>query len=187
MGTVCRRFSFYANLITEFTNLDIEDKTILLKRGMLEMAILRGSMVFDPVKKCWPSAKLPMYRETGPLLYLDDVARLTPENVSKKHVEFINFIQEMEFDEPVIILLILIVLFNPERLNLKKADFIEKTQFYYTTLLEDYVKWRYDANRSQMFGKLLTKLCDLRELSDSYDFYLKLGKIFIISLQKNPF
>ena len=176
-GVICRRFSFFAHLLTEFSNLDTDDQTILLKNGMVEMAILRGAMVFDSKRNCWPSAKIPMYKEMRPILHLHDVAKITSPDVFRKHVDFIESIQKLEIDEPVIMLLVLIVLFNPERINLKKPELIEITQSHYTTLLEQYVQWRYGSKRIHMFGKLMTKLCDLRELSDSYGRQLNTGKI----------
>jgi hypothetical protein len=92
-------------------------------------------------------------------------------------MEFINTIQQMGVDEPTIMLLILIVLFTPERAGLVRIRWIEKYQAYYTSLLERYMGWRFGANRSKyMFGKLLTKLSDLRELSDTHNRHnLQLG------------
>lgn len=73
----------------------------------------------------------------------------------------------MNVDEPTIMLLGLITLFTPEREGLSKPYWIEKTQGKYTSMIGRYMKWRYGAGRSKLlFGKLLTKLCDLRELSE---------------------
>jgi hypothetical protein len=83
----------------------------------------------------------------------------------------------MGVDEPTIMLLILIVLFTPERAGLLRTRWIEKYQAYYTSLLERYMGWRFGTTRSKyMFGKLLTKLSDLRELSDTHNRHnLQLG------------
>ena len=62
------------------------------------------------------------------------------------------------------------MLLTPDREGLIRMKFIEKCQSYYTYLLERYMNWRFGPQRSTfMFGKLLTKLSDLRELCDSHN------------------
>jgi len=88
----------------------------------------------------------------------------------------------MNVDEPIIMLLSLIVLFTPERKDLVYTKWIERYQAHYTYLLKRYMKWRFGMIKSSyVFGKLLTKLSDLRELSDTHNQNnLHLGKSYYI-------
>lgn len=101
------------------------------------------------------------------------------------HMEFIGFIQQLGVDEPTIMLLILIVLFT-ERPGLLRPNWVEKYQAYYTSLLERYMGWRFGPSRAKhMFSKLLTKLSDLRELSDIHNQRnMRLGNDEISSIQQ---
>ncbi|KAK4018467.1 hypothetical protein OUZ56_000518 [Daphnia magna] len=183
-GTLIRRFAFYARLMADFSSLPFPDQSCLLKGGVLEMCVLRGALVYDPLKNRWPNANMSMYKD-APTLKLDNIGHLTSSRIFQMHMEFINTIQQMGVDEPTIMLLILIVLFTPERAGLVRTRWIEKYQAYYTSLLERYMGWRFGTHRSKfMFGKLLTKLSDLRELSDTHNRHnLQLGNDEISSIQ----
>lgn len=136
---------------------------------MLEMCVLRSALIYDPLNNCWPNTNMSMYKD-APVLKLDDIGYLTSHQVFQMHMEFIKCIQQMGLDEPTIMLLVLIVLFTPERDGLIRVECVEKCQTYYTSLLERYMSWRFGTTRSiSMFGKLLTKLSDLRELSDTHN------------------
>ncbi len=168
-GTLVRRFAFYARLMPDFTSLPFDDQSNLLRGGVLEMCVLRGALVFDPVNNHWPNVNMSMYKDS-PVLKLDNMAIMASNRLFQMHIEFISCIQQMSVDEPTIMLLILIVLFTPERANLVHIKWVEKFQAYYTYLLERYMNWRFGPARSTfIFGKLLTKLSDLRELSDSHN------------------
>jgi len=99
-------------------------------------------------------------------------------------MDFIKCVKQMNVDEPIIMLLILIVLFTPERTGLQCSDWVDRYQGHYTTLLEHYINWRFGMRKAQaMFSKLLTKLSDLRELSDFHNHHnLRLGNILISCL-----
>ena len=168
-GTLIRRFAFYSRLMADFSSLPFADQRNLLKGGVLEMCVLRGALVFDPVNNCWPNTNNSMHKDT-PTISLGSIAHLTSNRVFKMHMEFINCIQQMGVDEPTIMLFVLIVLFTPERAGLIRIEWIESFQAYYISLLERYMNWRFGLPRSKfMFSKLLTKLSDLREFSDTHN------------------
>ena len=168
-GTLIRRFAFYSRLMADFSSLPFADQKNLLKGGVIEMCVLRGALVFDPVNNRWPNTNMSMYKD-APSLKLGNVTHLTSNRVFQMHMEFINCIQQMGVDEPTIMLLVLIVLFTPERAGLIRIEWIESFQSYYISLLERYMNWRFGLPRSKfMFSKLLTKLSDLREFSDTHN------------------
>ena len=179
-GTLIRRFAFYARLMADFSSLPFQDQSSLLKGGVLEMCVLRGALVYDPLQNRWPNANMSMYKD-APVLKLDNIGHMTSNRIFQMHVEFIHCIQQMGVDEPTIMLLVLIVLFTPERPGLIRIKWIEKYQAYYTSLLERYMSWRFGPTRSNiMFSKLLTKLSDLRELSDTHNRQnVQLGNLYL--------
>ena len=185
-GTLIRRFAFYARMMADFTSLPSQDQRALLKGGVLEMCMLRGALVFDPVNNRWPNTNMSLYKDT-PVLKLGNISNLTSSRIFQMHMEFIGFIQQLGVDEPTIMLLILIVLFT-ERPGLTRPNWVEKYQAYYTSLLERYMGWRFGPRRAkQMFNKLLTKLSDLRELSDIHNQRnMRLGK-WLSSLKSADF
>ena len=157
-GTLIRRFAFYSRLMADFANLPFSDQSILLKGSALEMCLLRGALVFDPQSNRWPNVNMAMYRD-APTLKLDNVSQLTSSRLFQMHMDFVISVQQMGVDEPTIMLLVLIVLFTPERAELECPEWIERCQSHYTTLLDHYMTWRFGPVKSRaMFGKILTKM-----------------------------
>lgn len=171
-----RRYAAYARMLENFTSLPNCDQKALLKGGVLEMCILRGALLFDPTSNRWPKADNSIYKNT-PSLKLDSITHLTSSLIFRKHLEFIGFIQKLHLDEPCIMLLVLIVLFN-KRPDLLRPERVEKCQAYYISLLERYMDWRFGALRSRsMFNSLMSKMNDLKDLSDTHNVEnMRLGK-----------
>lgn len=176
LGTLIRRFAFYARTIPDFASLPSQDQRLLLKGGVFEMCLLRGAHVFDPTNNRWPNRKMSLYTD-APVLELDNITILASSRLFQMHIDFIRQVKQLEVDEPATMLLILIVLFTT-RPNLSRPDWVEKYQAYYVSLLEHYTEWRYGPVRwRQVFCKLLTKLSDLRELTETHNQRnLNLGK-----------
>lgn len=132
------------------------------------MYLLRGAYSFDPVRNRWPNTDMPFYKD-APVVSLDDVTRIVSPAVIEKHIGFIRSVQKLDVDEAIVMLLTLIVLFT-SRPGISCPGAIEDRQIHYTTLLGRYAEWRFGPGRSKkLFNKLLTKLCDLRELSESHN------------------
>lgn len=184
-ATSIRRFHHFSQLLADFSSLPFLDQNNLLKGGILEMSILRLSLIFDPINNCWPDTKLPLYIKS-PVLYLSDISQLTSPFLYQMNLDFIRWMQQTGVDEPTVMMLVLIVLFTPERAGIIWKEGVEKCQSHYTTLMERYMKWRHGPDYYKpLFGKLLTKLSDLRELSDSYNSQnLRLGnyRIFLLKI-----
>ena len=158
------RLASYAHQLKEFENLNWHDQSRLLEHGLLEMCILRGALVFDSFNQCWPNNN-----QKSSALYLNELHQLVSPQLFQMHFKFIQNVQRMDVDEPIIMMMILIVLFTPERMGLIDHPTIEKYQNHFTCLLDSYTKWRYGLIRSKcIFATLLTKLSDLRILSESH-------------------
>lgn len=168
LGTVVKRFALYARMIENFASLPSQDQRSLLKGGMLEVCLLRGALAFDPVNNRWPNTGMSIYKD-APVLQVADVEKLVSSSVIEKHLDFIRFLQNLGADEPTIMLLVLVVLFS-SRPGVSRPDLVDNFQTRYTSLLKRYVDWRYGPGQSQkLFNKLLTKLSDLRELSENHN------------------
>jgi len=133
------------------------------------MCLLRGALSFDPRNNCWPNIDMDIYANT-PVLKLDNMKHMTSNGLFRMHMEFIASVQKMDVDEATIMLLILIILFTPERAGLQQPLAVAATQERYSRLLHGYVNWRYHPSKGGViFAKLVTKLSDLRGLSDSHN------------------
>ena len=162
------QFQLFSQLLPNFSCLPFQDQKSLLQVGTFEMCLLRGAFVFDKVKRCWPNTNMQMYKNsTQTIVSLNEIATLFPVEVIEKYIHFVDTIQEMDMDEPSVMILTVIILFTPERDGLVRKTAIEKFQLYYTMMLERYMKWRFCGKSSSMFGKLLTQLSNLRELGES--------------------
>lgn len=168
-GTLIHRYAFYSRMIEDFMKLPFSDQGLLLKGGVLEMCLLRGALAFDATNNRWPNVNMSIYKN-APILKLGNMSHMTSFKLFQMHMEFIKSVQKLGADEATIMLLILIVLFTPERAGLQHTEIVASAQNRYSTLLRHYMNWRYGPRKAPIvFSKLLTKLSDLRELSDSHN------------------
>lgn len=183
-GTLIHRYAFYSRMIEDFIRLPFTDQSLLLKGGVLEMCLLRGALAFDPANNHWPNVNMSIYKN-APVLKLGNMSHMTSFKLFQMHMDFIKSVQKLGADEATIMLLILIVLFTPERADLQQTEAIAFAQNRYSALLQRYTNWRYGHVQARIiFSKLLTKLSDLRELSDSHNHHhLHLRREEISSIQ----
>lgn len=80
--------------------------------------------------------------------------KLVSKDLYHMHMQFINGIQELNADEPTVMILLLIVLFYPERGPLEQQEHISKVQEKYLLLLNKYVQWRYGPLSNKIFPKV---------------------------------
>ncbi|KAK7069111.1 Ligand binding domain of hormone receptors [Halocaridina rubra] len=182
--TVVRRFAFFARLFPEFCNLPAQDQGTLLRGGILEMSLIRGVQSFDTEHNRWPDTSHQMYKD-APTLRIEDMKKLVSGELYEMHVKFIHSTKELNVDEPVMMLLLLIVLFTSDRAGLLAGDVIQAQQDHYVHLMRVYMNWRYGPNNASiLYPKLLFKLTDLRELNDQHTEYnLKLAKQEVAEIQ----
>jgi len=76
-------------------------------------------------------------------LQVEDMEKLVSRDLYTQHMNFITSIQELKADEPVIMLLLLIVLFTSEKAGVAETEKVGATQEKYLLLLGKYVQWRY--------------------------------------------
>lgn len=146
--TGIRRWATFARSLTEFNALCREDQATILKAAIMQLSILRAVASFRMDDKEW-RVNTPVDEYT-PSLSLKDVQRLLSPQLAEMHLAFISSMHKMRVDEPTIMLLSLITLFNPDRGDLINREQIAKTQDDYILLLKRYCVWKYgppDKNR----------------------------------------
>ena len=84
--------------------------------------------------------------------------KLVSKDLYDMHMQFINGIQELGADEPTVMILLLVVLFYPERGTLENMQYISQVQEKYLLLLRKYVEWRYGPKGAKTFPKVIVIL-----------------------------
>ncbi|XP_025017423.1 nuclear hormone receptor HR96 [Tetranychus urticae] len=166
-----RRIIKWCKRIQCFRNLCIEDQIALLKGGCLEMMLMKASISFNLDDECWQdeitkcSLTLNVFRTKGDLY--------------NAHREFIkNFNPRWRQDHYVNLLLVAIVLFTPERANLRHPNTVRLEQYSYIYLLRRYLETRCNSvcEAHADHYQLMMKLEDLRELNENHiRIYLEAG------------
>ncbi|XP_069974888.1 uncharacterized protein [Penaeus vannamei] len=182
--TVVRRFAYFARLFPDFCELPSQDQGSLLRGGILEMSLIRGVQSFDTDNNRWPNTKEQIYKD-APTLRVEDMKKLVSCELYDMHMKFIFSMKDLNVDEPVMMMLLLIVLFTSDRPGLQETARIQARQDHYLQLIRKYMNWRYGPhNATIMYPRLLIKLTDLRELNDQHNEYnLKLAKQEVAEIQ----
>ena len=90
-----------------------EDQMLLMQAAAMQLSILRSVAAFKISDKVWFGKCTE--QQPAPILRLEDVKRLLSTELAEMHVEFISSMQKLQVDEPTLMLLSLITLFNSEK------------------------------------------------------------------------
>ncbi|XP_021961832.1 nuclear receptor subfamily 1 group D member 2 isoform X1 [Folsomia candida] len=168
ISTVIRRCVCFARMIPEFQRLSLHDQTNLLRRSVMEMAILRDSVIYDFTAHAYTcNSDVDQYPEVT----VEECDMLWPGEISDMYVQLCTRIQTLCPDEASIMLLTPLVLFSDSGGNDSCTEFedrsaINSAQEYYSRLLEKYLKKVYgDEKGKQIFPRLLSKLPDVTQAS----------------------
>ncbi|ODM96695.1 Vitamin D3 receptor A [Orchesella cincta] len=184
--TILRRFAYFSKLVPEFADLSRADQGNLLRAAVLEMCLLRGAACFDTEKNRWPSSTMESLKDC-PQLRVEDMQRLVSRELFEMHISFIFHMKKLRIDEPIAMLLIMTVLFSPERVSVESRVRINQSQEKYLMLLKKYVSWKFGTTAgSRIYPQLLTKLSDLRQLNDFHtEFHLNLDRNEVNAIKKS--
>ncbi|XP_053203607.1 nuclear hormone receptor HR96-like isoform X2 [Panonychus citri] len=157
-----RRLIKWCKKINAFSSLCLDDQMALLKAGCLEMLSMKASFNFNPDNESWQDT----YTKNGVKL---TVFRQASEKLYQAHRQFIRtFNQRWRTDHKVNLLLVAIVLFNPDRPNLLHPATVRLEHYTYIYLLRRYLETKSDSlcqARSDHYH-LMMKIEDLRELHE---------------------
>nr|AYV89225.1 nuclear hormone receptor HR96-like isoform X1 [Tetranychus evansi] len=157
-----RRLIKWCKRIQAFASLCLEDQMALLKAGCLEMLSMKASYNFNLDDESWQD----VYTKNGLKL---TIFRQASEKLYEAHRQFIRtFNQRWRTDHKVNLLLVAIVLFNPDRPNLLHPATVRLEHYTYIYLLRRYLETKSDSlcqARTDHYN-LMMKIEDLRELHD---------------------
>lgn len=161
-----RRVIDMAKKIKSFKALSQTDQIGLLKGGSIELLIIRSVINFDKEKGHFldPFDKV-KYAMTTEQLRLAEGGGLFEE-----HMKFVKSLAiDLHADETILILLLVISLFSPDRPCISDKAYIAKEQDKYALLLQRYLESRHPGHvvRS-IYPKLLMKLTDIRNLNEEH-------------------
>ncbi|CAL4131276.1 unnamed protein product, partial [Meganyctiphanes norvegica] len=169
--TVVRRFAYFAQLFPDFCELPPQDQSILLRNGILDMCLIRGVQAYDTENNRWPNTNQVIYKDAA-TLRIEDMKKLVSSKLYETNIKFITSMKELNLDEPVLMILLMILLFTTDQPGLIENKKVQITQEKYLMHLRKYMTWRYGPkNTSLLYPKLLMKLTDLRELNDQHNEY----------------
>ncbi|XP_054155554.1 nuclear hormone receptor HR96-like [Oppia nitens] len=155
----------FAKKLSAFDSLCLDDQISLMKYGCLEIIILRDTHVFDYNNEC-------SYGVVGnkkAICWRLNVTKTEKRNLYENYRNFYyKIIPHLVCDLYILDLLSAIILFNPNRPNLKHRDVIKVTQQMYIYLLQRYVllKFKSGCLSETNVSKLMNAMIDLQMISE---------------------
>ncbi|KAL8610107.1 hypothetical protein ACOMHN_024573 [Nucella lapillus] len=170
-----RRVIDMSKKIKSFKSLTQADQIGLLKGGSIELLIIRSVITFDKDKQQFldPYDKEKYAMTTDQLKIATDSASAAAMEMGSKdlfedHMKFVKSLAlDLHADETVLILLLMIALYSPDRPSITDKHYIAEEQERYALLLLRYLQSKHAAHVVKMlYPKLLMKLVDIRNLNE---------------------
>nr|ASL70499.1 nuclear receptor [Brachionus rotundiformis] len=165
-----KRVVTFAKLIPDFRKLDLNDQMCLLQGGTMEVTICSSSSLYDAQANKFENliSKDHELKATSNSIQLDFLKLIWSEDVFEKTITFLKSMNELNIDEATLILFLPLILFSPDRRDLKDRQKIFQIQSKYSLLLKKYMIWKFglNENTTRIYNKLLLKLIELRTLSE---------------------
>lgn len=145
----------FAKLIPDFRKLDINDQMCLLQGGTMEIFIMSSSSLYDQISNKFVnvvSKDRNIQGNDASSIQLDMFRLIWSEDVFEKTIGFLKSMMEMRIDEATLILILPLILFSPDRRDLKNRHKIYINQAKYSYLLKKYMIWKYGLNQVRTFS-----------------------------------
>lgn len=161
-----RRVIDMAKKIKAFKALSQSDQISLLKGGSIELLIIRSVINFDKEKQQFLD---PYDKETN-AMSTEQLKMGEGGGLFEEHMKFVKSLAvDLRADETVLILLLVISLFSPDRPNLLDKSYVAFEQDKYALLLLRYLESKYSVYTVKLlYPKLLMKLTDIRNLNEEH-------------------
>ncbi|XP_052770340.1 nuclear hormone receptor HR96-like isoform X3 [Mya arenaria] len=176
-----RRVVDMAKKLKAFKALSQTDQIGLLKGGSIELLILRSVISFDKENNYF----LDPYDKDSLALTQDQFKEGIeksdmgmpgmnipggPTGLFDDHMKFVKSLAiDLKADETMLILLLMLSLFSPDRPNVTDKVYISAEQDKYALLLQRYLESRYPYQVARsVFPRLLMKLTDIRNLNEEH-------------------
>lgn len=164
--TSVRRLVKMAKQLTVFRSLDQVDQIALLKGAVVEVLILRSAKMFNSSTLSWQVNKEGKDHSVSASSFKQG----PPESFAfiQNYQKFVGkLLRSTCNDNVVLMLLIVMTVFSPDRANPKSIAIIAKAQEEYASILQEYVLMNY-AHEPLMFPRLLQRLTDIRDMNEKH-------------------
>jgi len=173
--TVIKKNIFVLEANSYFKKLDFRDKKELLSKNMTEMCQLRGALRFDAKDKKFQwyfnqkeKTKAGSSNSQNKAIGEEDLSKFYKSELMARGVMAImDRIVRVGLSENAILILMHVVIFSPDGLQLTQRYFVEQVQIEYLNLLYRYFLHELTEEQARgMLCKVIALLVDLRELCD---------------------
>ncbi|XP_076460977.1 vitamin D3 receptor-like isoform X3 [Babylonia areolata] len=175
-----RRVIDMSKKIKSFKALSQADQIGLLKGGSIELLIIRSVITFDKDKQQfldpYDKEKYAMTTEQFKIATdsatptMGDMGDMGGMSLFEDHMKFVKSLAlDLQADETVLILLLMIALYSPDRPAITDKTYIAQEQERYALLLLRYLESKHAPHVVRMlYPKLLMKLVDIRNLNEEH-------------------
>ena len=168
-----KRVITFAKLIPDFLKLDLNDQMCLLQGGSMEIFICSSYTLYDTMSNKMSnivSKDRNIQGNDSSNIQLDIMRLIWSEDVFDKTIGYLKSMSELKIDEATLILFLPLILFAPDRRNLKNRGQVFDIQSKYSLLLKKYMIWKYGRKEEtfKLYNKLLFKLVELRTLHEMH-------------------
>ena len=156
-------------MLKDFDLFSEDDKVSLLKGSAIEIMVCSSSTLFNPKTHTFTNylsrdQRAIMDEQIMPLDPL--LTRLWGEDTFNRTRAYLISMCNLHVDEVTSTLLVPVILFSPDRLNIKDLELVQSLQVKYVTLLRKYMNWRYGLEQTELiYPKLLLQIVNIRSLS----------------------
>lgn len=164
-----RRSVLFARMLKDFEIFSEDDKVNLLKGSAIESIVWSSNTLFDPKTHTFTNyvsrdQRAVMDEQVIPLDPL--LKKLWGEDLFDRTTQFLVAMCNLEIDEVTSTLLVPVILFSPDRSNIKDIESVKRLQIKYVTILRKYMLWRYGQEKTELvYPKLLLQIINIRTLS----------------------
>ncbi len=164
-----QRLVLFARMLRDFDTFSEDDKVNLLKGSAIEVIVCSSNTLFNSKTHTFTN-----YLSRDQRAVMDEqVIPLDPLLMKLWGVElfhstkhFLISMCNLHVDEVTSTLLVPVILFSPDRSNIKDLDLVKRLQIKYVTLLRKYMNWRYGTEQTELiYPKLLLQIVNIRTLS----------------------
>jgi len=164
-----QRLVLFARMLKDFDLFTEDDKVCLLKGSAIEMMVCSSSTLFNPKTHTFTN-----YLSRDQRAIMDDqvmpldplLTRLWGEDIFNRTRTYLISMCNLNVDEVTSTLLAPIILFSPDRPNIKELDLVKRLQIKYVSVLRKYMNWRYGIEHTdRIYPKLLLQIVNVRTLS----------------------
>jgi len=178
--TVIKKNIFFLEANSYFKKLCVEDKSSILRKNMNEMCQLRGALRFDPRDKkfLWyfnqkdhQKARQDISQDKKEIDEGDLKSLYKCKNAARVVIKTMERIARVGLSSEAILILMHVVIFSSDGLELENSEFVEQVQQNYFNLLHRYLKHLLGAEAANMkFSHVVSLIVDLRELCEEQDY-----------------